>query len=90
MFHYFARVPENAAFRHFDGKQYAHVDVCMLRLSSGRVTAATSDKPRMMLVDHVKNGEAYARIGKAGDAIAVIQNLPFSVSVQYVADECAD
>lgn len=89
MFHYFARVPENAAFRHIDGNLYAHVDVCMLHLPSGRVTAATSDKPRMMPVDHVKNGEAYVRIGKAGDAIAVIQNLPFSVSVQYVAYEHA-
>jgi len=79
---YYQRVPAAAAYPMFDGKLYANMTARMEHLPNGKIAIIESpvDDYRMMPVSFIRNGEAYAYIGKIGDAIAQTTNLPFSVS----------
>ena len=91
MITYFALVPAAAVSRlPFDGKLYAHSDLHLCHLPSGKVSVHSKPSDvRLLRVDEDRaniNGEAWIRIGKAGDAIAATVNLPFAVSIVQDVD----
>jgi hypothetical protein len=85
---YFQTIPSGAVRREVDGNLYAYSNL-HLDVSHGRVTVKGTTDTRMLRVHevHPTNGTATVRIGKAGDAIAVTANLPFSVTALHEIDQ---
>lgn len=81
MITYFATIPAAAVKSEIDGHLYAHLTFT-LKESNGKVTVTDDGEVRMLRVHEVRptNGTATVIIGKAGDAIATLVNLPFSVT----------
>lgn len=75
MISYYARIPAAAQRRLFDGHTYG---IAYERMNQGRIETTCDE--HMYRVAFVTNGEAYLLLGRAGDAIAQIVNLPFGVS----------
>lgn len=84
---YFDTAPAAAAKQMFDGHLYIHSQLEMCRLTDGKRHVREAKEPRLMRVARVANGVAFAELGKAGDAIACTDNLPFSVVAHHVPDE---
>ena len=82
MFVYFARVPAAAVRLLPDGNLYAYAFRNLRCLTSGRVTVGEVEDARLLRVARIDRGEAYVYLGRAGDAIATTDNLPFDVTVE--------
>lgn len=89
MYTYYATVPEAAAKPHVDGHLYANTSVTMYGMPDGRRHVHEQATVRMMRVSHVKNGLAFIQLGKAGDAVACVTNLPFGIHATHAADTAA-
>jgi hypothetical protein len=88
MITYLSTIPAGAVRREIDGNLYAYTNL-ELAVLPGRVTVKGGIKPRMMRVHevHPTNGTATVIIGRAGDAIATLTNLPFSVTAIHNEDK---
>lgn len=86
MYTYYATVPEAAATPQVDGHLYANTTATMYGMSDGRRHIQEQSSARMMRVSHVKNGLAFIQLGKAGDAVACVTNLPFGTHAEHTAD----
>lgn len=86
MYTYYATVPEAAAKPHVDGHLYANTTASMYGMSDGRRHVQEQAAVRMMRVSHIKNGLAFIQLGKAGDAVACVNNLPFGTHAEHFAD----
>lgn len=84
---FFDTVPSAAAKAYPDGHLYAFVRSELYQTTTGKVHVRESEKPRMLRVSHILRGVAFIEIGKAGDAIAATDNLPFSVMVEHARDD---
>ena len=87
MITYVTTIPAGAVKREIDGNLYAHTNL-YLHVSPGRVTVKGGIETRMMRVHevHPTNGTATVILGRAGDAIATLTNLPFSVTAVHSDD----
>ena len=87
MITYYSTIPAGAVFREIDGNLYAHTNL-VLDVKPSRVTVKGGTETRMMRVHevHLANGTATIKIGWAGDAIATLTNLPFSVTAIHSED----
>lgn len=83
---YYQTIPVVAALSMFDGHLYAMTHARMSHRTDGRQHVETGPEPRMLRVSHVKDGVAYAQLGKAGDAIACAEALPHGVVVTHEVD----
>jgi hypothetical protein len=88
MYTYLQTIPAGAVRREVDGNLYAYSNL-HLDVLPGRVTVKGSTDTRMLRVHevHPTNGTATVIIGKAGDAIAAITNLPFAVTALHKVDQ---
>lgn len=84
---YFDTAPAAAARDMTDGHQYVYSQLEMYGTSTGQRHVRCAKEPRLMRVSHIADGVAFAEIGKAGDAIACLENLPFGAVTKHVADE---
>lgn len=78
---FYQRVPAASIRHEIDGKEYVNSDAAMYSTETHKLHVRIMDTPRLLRVAFVRNGEAYVYLGCAGDKIALITNLPFSVSV---------
>lgn len=86
---YYQMFPAAAAKRQLNGLLYVNATAEMYRRTDGQlhVRERSIDDYRMLYVSRVDNGIAYAVVGRAGDAIACVTNLPHSVMVEHTVDE---
>ncbi len=82
MFVYFARVPASAVRLLPDGNLYAYVARNLYVSPEGNVVIGHYEDARLLRVARVDRGDAYVCLGRAGDAIATTDNLPFDVTVE--------
>lgn len=83
MINFFERIPSSAVVSECDGHQYGYGLCRMTTLPDGRHAPAQGGGPYMRRVSFEQNGEAYLYLGCAGDAIACIVNLPFSITYEF-------
>lgn len=83
MYTYFQTLPAAAVIPMFDGHAYARTRMELYGLADGRIHVRPTLNFRLMRVTGVKDGVAYAPVGRAGDAIACTVNLPFGVVASH-------
>lgn len=79
---YYCTAPASAAKLELDGDYYIQTSVEMYALPDGRRHIREASESRMLKVTHIKNGMAFAPLGRAGDAITCADNLPQGVVCQ--------
>lgn len=85
MYTYFATAPETIAQAQPDGHLYLSIPQEMYRQSGGLHHVRQCAVPRLLRVSHVEAGVAFAELGKAGDAIACLVDLPKGVVTRHTA-----
>lgn len=89
MYTYFQTLPAAAVIPMFDGHLYARTRMELYGQTDGKVHVRPTLNSRLMRVTEVKDGVAYAPVGKAGDAIACTADLPYGVVVSHNEDTYA-
>lgn len=84
MHSYYAKTRAINAQRQIDGHDYVMTHYALGE--QGADALLTLDKPRMMRVCFVTNGEAYVLLGRRGDAIALTCPMPDDVLDSYMVD----